>query len=97
MRRLAFALALLVSGGAWAGETTPNHGTVAEAIVTGEYMYIRVNTAKGEEWLAASSQPLAAGTRIAWSDGQPMPNFFSKRLNRSFDTITLVDVVVPTR
>jgi len=106
MRALRLALAALlvagsaflpVAGSALAGPLpTPFRGTVSEVIVTGEYMFIRVKTAKGEEWIAATEQPLAAGNSIAWSEGASMPNFHSKRLNRTFDTITFVDVVVRT-
>ncbi|MBX9634522.1 MAG: hypothetical protein K2X44_06025 [Magnetospirillum sp.] len=76
---------------------TPNRGTVAETIDTPDYIYIRVKSAKGEEWLAAPQQVLPVGTAIAWSDGAAMTNFKSMRLNRSFDSISFVDVVVKTK
>jgi len=98
MRTLRLALAaLLVAGTALAGQLpTPHRGQVAEVIVTGEYMFVRVKTARGDQWIAATEQPLPTGSTVAWSEGAAMPNFHSKRLNRTFDMITFVDVVVQT-
>lgn len=99
-RLLLIAATLLVTAApaGFAAEKlpTPHRGTVAETIDTPDYIYIRVKSAKGEEWLAAPQQVLPVGTAIAWSDGAAMSNFKSMRLNRNFDAITFVDVVVKT-
>ncbi|MBC7954045.1 MAG: hypothetical protein H7Z12_19780 [Rhodospirillaceae bacterium] len=101
--RLLLIAALLVVGAhsGFAADKalpTPNRGTVAETIETTDYTYIRVNSAKGGEvWLAAPQQALPVGTAIAWSDGASMSNFKSMRLNRTFNAISFVDVVVKTK
>ena len=68
----------------------PNHGTVLKAIDGGTYIYLKVHTDSGSEWLAASNQDIKAGNRIRYSDGIWMHDFFSKHLQRRFDAIRFV-------
>ncbi len=71
-----------------------NHsGTVEETLAASPYIYIHVKAADGEQWLAAPAVDLKKGTTIRWPDGMPMKNFFSKTLQRNFDTVFFVTAV----
>ena len=68
-------------------------GTVAETMNAGAYSYVRLQTAKGDVWIAASEFPVKAGERLTAPLEMPMENFHSKTLNRDFPLIYFVSQV----
>lgn len=79
-----------------AGKAEMKHtGTVQEILAASPYIYIHVNGAEGDQWLAAPSIDLKKGATIRWPDGMPMNGWFSKSLNRKFDTVYFVTGVEP--
>ncbi|MDD5057123.1 MAG: hypothetical protein PHQ60_04560 [Sideroxydans sp.] len=71
-----------------------NTGTVLEVIdKSSMYTFLQVSGDKGKLWLATNKTDVAKGNTVRYSDGVEMKNFYSKSLNRTFDTITFVDVV----
>lgn len=74
-----------------------NSGTVEETIPASPYIYIRAKSGEGEIWLAAPAIELKTGQTIRWPDGMPMNKFFSKTLNRTFDTVYFVPAVQPDK
>ena len=71
----------------------PNKGKVLEVIDASMYTYLQVATDKGSIWLAASKTTVAKGSTIGYGNGAVMTNFYSKSLNRTFDTIIFLDKV----
>jgi hypothetical protein len=68
-------------------------GTVAEAVNAGEYTYVRLQTAKGDLWLAATTFTVAKGEKITATIDMPMENFHSKSLNKDFPVLYFVSAV----
>ena len=68
-------------------------GTVAEAVAAGEYTYVRLQTAKGDVWLAATTFTVAKGETITAAIDMPMENFHSKSLNKDFPVLYFVSAV----
>lgn len=75
--------------------TKDNVGTVLEVINADRYVYLRINSDKGEEWIAAAAAAFSVGQTISFSDGVMMSNFQSKTLNRTFESIRFVSSAVP--
>lgn len=83
-----------VSTGDQAADTTLKHaGTIKESLPAGPYVYLHVDGDNGDEWLAAPAFAAEVGTRIRWNEGSVMRNWQSKALNRTFDSVRLVEVV----
>ena len=74
------------------GDTTLA-GTVAETMNAGEYTYVRLHTARGDVWMAASTFTVAKGEKITAAVNMAMENFHSKSLNRDFPIIYFVSSV----
>ena len=73
----------------------PNVAVIAEVIDTALYTYLRVITAQGdEEWLAAAKGGFTPDSRIRYSDGVRMTDFYSKILQRRFASIRFVGNVI---
>ncbi len=73
-----------------------NHsGTVEEVLSANPYVYIRVKEGSDDKWLAAPAIDLKPGAAIRWPDGMPMKNFFSKTLQRNFESVDFVEAVEP--
>ena len=70
-----------------------NQGKVLDVIDASIYTYIQVTSDKSPVWLAASKTKVAKGDTIRYPNGAPMANFYSKSLNRTFDTIIFLDKV----
>ncbi|MEO8703530.1 MAG: OB-fold nucleic acid binding domain-containing protein [Kofleriaceae bacterium] len=67
-------------------------GTVLETMDAGTYTYARLDRGNGTEiWVAGPATKLAVGTRLGRMEGNEMPNFHSKTLDRSFDLIYFVN------
>ena len=61
--------------------------TVKEILPAGSYMYLRVDEAGKEEWIAVVKVPVAVGQKYSYADAAPMKQFFSKELNRTFPEV----------
>ena len=68
----------------------PNAGVVREVVHTQAYSYISVDGPSGTTWLAGPKTEVAMGSRIRYSQGVSMTNFFSKELQRSFPEVVFV-------
>ena len=68
-----------------------NSAKVLEVIDSPTYIYLKVNSEKGPVWLAAYRTKVTKGATVKFSDGMAMQKFYSKTLNRTFDTIIFVD------
>ena len=62
-------------------------GTVAETMESGGYVYIKLEDGK---WLAANSFAVSKGDEIQFSGGAEMNDFYSKSLDRKFESILFV-------
>ncbi len=67
------------------GNTTS--GTVLETMNVGGYTYLQVDTGKVQQWVAIPEAKVKAGDKVSYHDGMAMPNFTSKSLNRTFESI----------
>ena len=70
-----------------------NKGTVIKNINTEGYTYLLVEEKDKQVWLAAPKMNVQNNTRIQYSEGVYMSNFFSKSLNKKFDSIIFVGTV----
>lgn len=62
-------------------------GTVVETIDAGSYTYVKLATAKGEEWAAVPKAEVKKGQKIGIAGAMLMKDFQSKTLKRKFATI----------
>lgn len=69
----------------------PTIGTVAETMESGGYSYIRLE--EQGIWIATASMPVAAGDKVQYSGGAEMRGFFSKSLDRTFESIFFIQNV----
>jgi hypothetical protein len=65
-------------------------GKVLETMDASSYTYVRVQTSKGEVWVAGPSTPVKVGDAVHWVGGTEMKNFPSKTLGRTFESILFV-------
>jgi hypothetical protein len=72
------------------GPALPNAGVVKQVMHTEMYSYIQVMGDKGLVWLAGPKTELPINTRIRYSKGVYMSNFYSKELQRKFPAVTFV-------
>lgn len=75
--------ALAISG--QQGETIS--GKVLETIDSGGYTYMQVDTGKIQQWVAIPAAKIKTGEEVSYYDGMVMPNFTSKSLSRTFDSV----------
>lgn len=68
----------------------PNGGVVKELLQTDMYSYVQVLNQGALVWIAGPKTELPINTRIQYSKGVNMTNFFSKELQRPFLEITFV-------
>lgn len=62
-------------------------GKVMETMDSGGYTYMKVDTGKGQPWVAIPRAKIAVGEEVTYQPGMVMNNFSSKTLNRTFDSI----------
>lgn len=72
------------------GPALPNAGVVKQILHTEMYSYVQVSGEKGVVWLAGPRMDLPANSRIRYSKGVYMSNFYSKELQRQFPAVTFV-------
>ncbi|MEI6127061.1 MAG: DNA-binding protein [Pseudomonadota bacterium] len=65
-------------------------GTVVETMNTAGYTYVQVDTGKEKIWAAAPECQVKVGDKVTVPPGAPMKNYFSKTLNRTFETVYFV-------
>lgn len=81
--------------GGMAGEADPGEepgkgavvGTVLESKDAASYTYLKLKTAKGEVWAAVPHAEVKPGQRVRVLNAQPMRNFPSKALNKTFELV----------
>ena len=71
----------------------PNEGVIQQVLHTEMYSYLRVISQGKEVWLAGPRVDFPINTRIRYSKGVYMTNFYSKELNRPFPAVTFVSRV----
>jgi len=62
-------------------------GTVLETIDSAGYTYLLVDTGTARQWVAVTATKVNVGDTVSYYDGMVMPNFTSKSLNKTFDSI----------
>ncbi len=62
-------------------------GKVVDVLVAGEYVYIQVEESGKDLWVAAISAKVNKGDIVEFADSTPFPNFKSKALGRTFDSV----------
>lgn len=74
-----------------------NSGKVLEVIQSPDYTYLRVTGDKEPLWLASLKIDVVKGASVKYSSGMAMSKFYSKSLDRTFDTIIFVDSIAPEK
>jgi len=69
-------------------------GKVVSSINASIYTYVEVADGAKTIWLAAPTVAVKKGDMVGFDDGSIMTNFFSKSLNRTFETVIFVAKVV---
>lgn len=72
------------------GPVLPNEGVIKQVLHTEVYSYLQVLNQDEMVWLAGPKTALPVNTRIRYSEGVPMTNFYSKELQRPFPAVTFV-------
>ena len=72
----------------------PHKGKVVSSIDASIYTYIEVSEGGKNIWLAAPTVAVKKGDTVGYDDGAVMSNFFSKSLNRTFETVIFVGKAV---
>ena len=62
-------------------------GKVIDVLNTGEYSYIQIEENGKKLWVAAMSTKVSKGDIVEFPDSPPFPNFKSKLLNKTFDSV----------
>jgi len=65
-------------------------GKVLETMNSGGYTYVKADIGGTEVWAAAPQFSVKPGDVVAIPEGAPMPNYYSKTLDRTFDRIYFV-------
>ncbi|WP_207063250.1 hypothetical protein [Motiliproteus sp. SC1-56] len=87
----------VANGGGGQAAATANQGQVVSVKQSGGYSYIQVNTANGEQWIAAPVSPVKEGDTIQWSGASVMRNFHAASLDQTFETILFAGGVQQVR
>ncbi|MEQ1814763.1 MAG: hypothetical protein ABL860_10000 [Candidatus Nitrotoga sp.] len=75
-------------------QSLPNVGIAKEVIQTEAYTYLRVQKPDGsEEWVAGPRLNILVNSRVEYSRGIAMSNFFSRELQHSFPMVLFVGEV----
>lgn len=77
-----------------ASNQMPHQGKVLSSIDASIYTYIEVSEGGKTTWLAAPTVAVKKGDTVGYDDGAVMTNFFSKSLNRTFETVIFVGKAV---
>ena len=80
-----------------ASEQLPRKGKVLSSIDASIYTYVEVSENGKTIWIAAPTVAVKKGDMISFSDGATMSNFFSKSLNRTFESVIFVGKAVVSK
>ena len=69
------------------------NGTVLSSTDTENYTYIELTENGKTRWIATPTVSVKKGDIVRFSDGSVMANFFSKPMNRAFESLVFVDKV----
>jgi hypothetical protein len=70
-------------------------GVVKETMNGGGYTYARIDVCGQEEWIAGPAAKVTVGQAVATTEGAMMAGFTAPSLNRTFDQIRFVDLILP--
>jgi hypothetical protein len=70
-------------------------GKVLESIPAPPYIYLRLQTARGEVWAAVSDAPVEVGAEVTVYQSMKMEAFASKTLGRTFEEIYFGSLTAP--
>jgi len=73
-----------------ANDQMPRKGKVLSSIDASIYTYIELTENGKTVWIAAPTVKVKKGDMVRFSDGAVMTNFFSKSLNRTFESVVFV-------
>ena len=73
--------------------TGSHTGVVQEILQASAYTYVHLKEADKSFWIAITKTELDAGETISFAGGHEMPNFFSKDLNRTFESVLFVSAI----
>jgi hypothetical protein len=65
-------------------------GTVVETMNAGQYTYVQVDTGAEKIWAAAPQFAVKKGEKVTVPSGIPMRDYYSKTLDRTFETVYFV-------
>lgn len=74
--------------------TLKRKGKVISHVVGGGYSYIELNENGNTVWISAPKIDTKAGDIVRFTEGSPMANYYSKSLNRTFDSVLFVGTAV---
>ncbi len=69
-------------------------GKVISHVVGGGYSYIELNENGEKVWISAPKIDTKAGDIVRFTEGSPMTNYYSKSLNRTFESVLFVGTAV---
>ena len=69
-------------------------GKVLQVLDGGQYIYMEVQHDDGKKiWVAALPLKVAKGDKVKYADAPALPNFPSKTMNRTFESLVLTSAV----
>ncbi len=71
--------------------TSPTIGTVVSTEDSGSYTYVQLAIEGSNVWYAVPASEFKAGEKVVAPPGLPMKNFYSKTLDRTFETVYFAD------
>lgn len=89
-----WVLSFMLTGAAMSSalaQTEPAKGTVAETIDVGSYVYLRLE--ESDMWIAAPAMVVSEGNQVEYIGGMEMRSFYSKTLDRTFESIWFIQNV----
>jgi len=69
------------------GLAQDSNGMVIETMDSAGYTYLLIDSGTEKTWVAIPETTIEKGTKVIYKPGMVMKNFFSKTLNRTFDSI----------
>ncbi len=73
-----------------ANDQLPRKGKVISSVDASIYTYIELSENGKNVWIAAPTVKVKKGDTVRFSEGAVMSNFFSKSLNRTFESVIFV-------
>ena len=90
-RLLVLALVLVLNATEIMATTEPSRiGKVTEIKIVGKYIYLKLDEQEKETWLATLKLKVSPGNEVEYLGGDIMEKFYSKALDRTFESIRFV-------